>query len=718
MKYKLSLVTTSILLAVSPLIHAQETVSVFDEVVVSGTRSEESIKNVSSSIAKISSEDMTENLATDIRDAVKYEPGVSVNGGGGRFGLNGFNIRGMDESHVKVMIDGVKQPVSYNPGSAEMRFNQNMYEIDTLTAIEINKGPSSALYGSDALGGAVMLRTKNPEDLLGHGDDTHVGFKTGYQSADEGFKQTLTVANRTGDLETMVIYTHLDGKETKAHSGGADINGPERGQVDPYALRQDNVLAKAFYQINDDHRVGLTGEYFTRSGEGRLLSKEGFEMMPGYKYTNNYAEDDDQRVRVGFEHEWLANNVAFDTLNWQVNWQKIESDHDTQDHTDAKGLRTRNRNGVGNSYQFDAQFGKELALGSSRHQVIYGLSGLKESFVLNYTDTNLDTGTGKEKAPEIPEADSTQWGVFLQDQAFLFEDALVVTAGVRYDAFEAKPTDTSKYPKHKSDAFTGKLGAVYHFNQNVSTFAQFSQGFKAPTLQDLYYFYGMGATYLPNPDLKPEESQSYEMGLRANNQFGDLELIGFYNDYKNFIAEDHIGKDSENKDVYTKKNIGKAKIYGAEFKGSLYLDEAMGAPMGTYSRLSVAYAKGENKETGEAIETVAPLTTVVGVGYDSASEKWGSVVNLTVVASKSGDEWEKPAQGTEANVEAPSYAVVDLTAYYRPTQDLTLRAGLFNAFDEKYWLYQDLNGVTESTKGIDRRTQPGRNWGVNLDYSF
>ncbi|MDO6782329.1 TonB-dependent receptor domain-containing protein, partial [Marinovum sp. 1_MG-2023] len=91
------------------------------------------------------------------------------------------------------------------------------------------------------------------------------------------------------------------------------------------------------------------------------------------------------------------------------------------------------------------------ALGSSRHQVIYGLSGLKESFVLNYTDTNLDTGTGKEKAPEIPEADSTQWGVFLQDQAFLFEDALVVTAGVRYDAFEAKPTDTSKYPKHTSD---------------------------------------------------------------------------------------------------------------------------------------------------------------------------------------------------------------------------------------------------------------------------
>ena len=84
------------------------------------------------------------------------------------------------------MVDGVEQPPSYNPGADVMRFNQNMYETDTLAAIEINKGPSSTLYGSDALGGAVLMRTKNPEDLLAaSGDDTAVGFKTGYHSADK-----------------------------------------------------------------------------------------------------------------------------------------------------------------------------------------------------------------------------------------------------------------------------------------------------------------------------------------------------------------------------------------------------------------------------------------------------------------------------------------------------------------------------------------------------
>ncbi|WP_036831222.1 TonB-dependent hemoglobin/transferrin/lactoferrin family receptor, partial [Photobacterium sanctipauli] len=714
--YKLSILASSVVLALSPALHAEE-VSIFDEVVVSGTRSEQSIKDVSSSVAKVSSEEMGDNLVTDIRDAVKYEPGVSVNGGG-RFGLNGFNIRGMDESRVKVMIDGVKQPVSYNPGADEMRFNQNMYETDTLTAIEINKGPSSTLYGSDALGGAVVLRTKNPEDLLGAGDDTHVGFKTGYKSADESYKQTLTLANRTGDWETLLIYTHTDGHETKTHGDGADIDGPNRGQANPYAYRQDNVLAKVFYQVNDDHRVGLTGEYFTRSGEGRLLSKDNWEMMPGFTYDNNYAEDEDHRIRIGIEHEWLANNAAFDTLRWSFNWQEIESDHLTQDNTFgdsdyAQGLRHRLRNGLSESYQFDAQFDKEILLSSSRHQLTYGLSGVTDNFVLDYTDIKFDQGTVDDKTPEIPEADSTQWGVFLQNQAFLLDESLVVTAGIRYDSFEAKPESSSSHPDHESDAFTAKLGGVYHFNRNVSAFAQYSQGFKAPTLQDLYSFYSMGAVFLPNPDLKPEESESFEIGIRANNHLGNLELAGFYNDYTNFIAQEMIGIDEDDRKVYTKNNIDEAKIYGAEFKGALYLDEALGAPMGTYSRLSVAYSKGEDKTTGEAIDSVAPLTTVVGVGYDAPSEKWGSAVNITMVASKSGDDWSEAD-----NLDAPSYTVVDLTGYYRPTDDLTLRAGLFNAFDEKYWLYQDLEGTDATTTGIDRRTQPGRNWGINLDYSF
>jgi hemoglobin/transferrin/lactoferrin receptor protein len=648
---------------------------------------------------------------------VKYEPGVSVSGSG-RFGVNGFNIRGMDESRVKVIVDGVEQPASYNPGADVMRFNQNMYETDTLAAIEINKGPASSLYGSDALGGAVIMRTKTPEDLLNPGDDTYFGFKSGYKSADESFKQTFTLANRSGDWESLLMYTRVDGKETSTHSDGSDIYGKDRGQANPYDYGQNNFLGKLFYQVNDTNRIGITGEYFERDGEGRILSDEGYTIMPGYTYTNNYGYDNDKRKRIALEHEWLADNTAFDKLRWQASWQEIESDHDTLDHTGAKGNRNRQRAGTDTSYQFDAQFDKEVIFAASRHQFTYGFAGIKDNFSLDYADVNVDTGVSTPRNPEIPEADSTKWGVYVQDQAFLMNDALVVTGGLRYDSFEAKPKGDGSDPDNESDALTAKLGAVYHWNQNISTFAQFSQGFKAPTLKDLYYFYstpGAGYAIEANPDLKPEESNSYELGLRTQNRLGNLELTGFYNDYKNFIEERVVDDNPLYPEgLYTKDNVGKAEIYGAEFKGMLYLDEAFNAPMGTYSRLSVAYAKGKNKDTNDDLDTVAPLTSVVGLGYDAPSEQWGSALDITLVAGKSGTDW---SEDNKDNVDAPSYTLVDLTAYYRPMNNLTLRAGLFNAFDEKYWLYQDITGVTDQ-EGLDRKTQPGRNWGVNLNYDF
>lgn len=141
MNIKLSFIASSVLLAVSTpsLANSNNEASIFDEVVVSGTRSEQSVKNIPSTVSKVTAEQMEKNLATDVKQALKYEPGVTVNGRG-RFGMQDFTIRGMSGNRVKMLIDGVEQPVSYNPGADVMRKNSNTIEVDTLTAIEINKG--------------------------------------------------------------------------------------------------------------------------------------------------------------------------------------------------------------------------------------------------------------------------------------------------------------------------------------------------------------------------------------------------------------------------------------------------------------------------------------------------------------------------------------------------------------------------------------------------
>ncbi|MBF4242310.1 TonB-dependent receptor domain-containing protein, partial [Vibrio anguillarum] len=170
-----------------------------------------------------------------------------------------------------------------------------------------------------------------------------------------------------------------------------------------------------------------------------------------------------------------------------------------------------------------------------------------------------------------------QWGLFLQDQAYFIQDRLILTAGLRYDSFEATPSVdagyTQSYEANKDSAFTARLGSVYHVNPNLAVFGQISQGFKAPTVYDLYYFYNQGAIIDANPDLKAEKSLSYELGLRGQNDSTNFEITTFYNEYTDFITQSKTGKQG-GKDIFTKENLDEVTIYGAEFSSRIDLDKA------------------------------------------------------------------------------------------------------------------------------------------------
>ncbi|MFA0154456.1 TonB-dependent hemoglobin/transferrin/lactoferrin family receptor, partial [Vibrio sp. 10N.261.46.C10] len=95
----------------------------------------------------------------------------------------------------------------------------------------------------------------------------------------------------------------------QTHGDGADILGPDRGAADPADTQLYNGLAKVFYQANDNHRLGVTFEYFDYQYDSFLASEEGYEIMPGFVYTDSSVEDHNNRMRIGFEHEWAMNNL-------------------------------------------------------------------------------------------------------------------------------------------------------------------------------------------------------------------------------------------------------------------------------------------------------------------------------------------------------------------------------------------------------------------------
>ncbi|SON53395.1 Heme transport protein HutA (fragment) [Vibrio tapetis subsp. tapetis] len=275
------------------------------------------------------------------------------------------------------------------------------------------------------------------------------------------------------------------------------------------------------------------------------------------------------------------------------------------------------------------------------------------------------------------------------------------------------------YKDYQDSAFTGRLGALYSVNDSNKVFAQVSQGFRAPDFQELFYSFGNpahGYESIPNPNLKAEKSLSYELGWRHDVSASSTEFAVFYSQYDDFIEMKDVGyrgRIQQNQYV----NIDQATIKGAELTNTLNWHELVGAPKGMTTLLSAAYTEGKDHE-GNPLNSVNPWNAVVGLNYDAPSTLWGSSLKVSYTAGKKQEDITptKNRAGQDQPVFAPgSSTVVDLTAYYIPMKDLTLRAGIFNLTDAEYYNWSDVRGRQEEDKFY---TQAGRNFGISAKYDF
>ncbi len=135
----------------------------------------------------------------------------------------------------------------------------------------------------------------------------------------------------------------------------------------------------------------------------------------------------------------------------------------------------------------------------------------------------------------------------------------------------------------------------------------------------------------------------------------------------------------------------------------------------------MAYANGRNDDTGQPLNSVNPLTGVFGLGYDQAN--YGGLLSWTLVKRKTrvDDTNFFAPDGSSAKFRTPGYGVLDLTGFYKVTEDVTVNAGLYNLTDKKYWQWDSVRaydgqgeaGVTQPAN-LDRLTMPGRNFGINV----
>ena len=334
----------------------------------------------------------------------------------------------------------------------------------------------------------------------------------------------------------------------------------------------------------------------------------------------------------------------------------------------------------------------------------------------------------RERSPlptrDFPLTEVKQLAFFAQDEIALFGGRLSLSPGVRFDRFEARAQADALYlngnpgspePENYQDSeVTAKVGAIYALNDWLSVYGRYSEGFRAPPYDDVNVgftnFLG-GYKTIANSDLAAERSKGLEAGARLRGERGSVELAYFRNRYQDFIESFSLapaflrqrGVDpADGLLTFQSINRGAVEIDGVELRGSV----ALGA--GFSARAALAYAKGEDRQSGAPINSIEPLSAVVGLNYDSPGGRWGASLICTLVDAKR----ESDIDAADPRLPTDGYAVLDLLAYAQLGPRLRLNAGLFNLTDKRYLRWADTAAI--GSDAPRRFTQPGFNAGATL----
>lgn len=712
-----------------------------EEVTVTATKLPTPIVEVPAAVTVRTSEDIDREVANDIKDLVRYEPGVSVRNQAGRFGLEGFTIRGIGGNRVAVEVDGVRLADAFSIGDFS-NAGRNAVDIDLLKRVEIVRGSASSLYGSDALGGVVALVTKDPVDLLGDGRSFFTSAKAYYAEQNDGIGGTASFAARAGSLSGLLAYSHREGSETENAGGNAALMSL-RTLPNPQESYSDSVLAKLVFDASEAQRFRVAFEQSRNDAATDVISARRTAPLPGpppaaLVETTRLSGDDEQlRRRASFEHEFDVETPLFDGGRWQIGWQASEvRQYTTEDRLTrrASGATPSRRD---RRFDFDQELlnaevtlHRTFAWGGARHELTYGFEGSRTDTEQLRTgaQVNLLTGAatnvvGPDAFPvrDFPVSRTTQLAAYAQDEIRI--GRLTLLPGVRVDRYELDPEpDAIFLADNPGVALVGveetsvspKLGATWRFGEAWSAFGNYARSFRAPPYSDVNVGFtnlAFGYTALPNAALDPESGDSFELGIRARSGAAFLSTSAFYSRYEDFIESlVNLGVDPATGLVnFQSQNLGKVRVYGVELLAAYPLERLSSRLVGLTVRSSMSYARGENLESDQPLNSIDPPRAVVGLRYDAASGRWGSELVATLV-----ERQDRVDDTAAPQFRSPGYATFDLLANLALTGNARLNAGVFNLFDRKHWEWADVRGRTLDDPAIDRYTRPGRAVAVNL----
>ncbi len=332
--------------------------------------------------------------------------------------------------------------------------------------------------------------------------------------------------------------------------------------------------------------------------------------------------------------------------------------------------------------------------------------------------------------------------------------------------WENNPQKNIDYLANKKRDFkenSYSLAGTFDPTDNLRVQAKYSQGYRIPTSDELYFtFKHPSFTILPDPDLKTETAKTAELAVTAHKNRSYITLGGFKTDYDNFIELGFKGYkqfkfrgEGKGKDysLYQNINNSKAEVKGVSIDAKLDLADVNKKLDGFNFGYKLAYQKGKtfgidydgvnNKEIWHPINSISPMKQVASLGYTSPDNKYGIDTYLTHVSAKKKEDSYNAYHGADkedgiySKHLSGSYNTIDMVGFYKPTKNLTLRAGIYNLFDKQYATWDNIRsirsfgtsnmicssensalGCNSANQGIERFSAPESNFKISLDYKF
>ena len=702
-----------------------------EPVVVTADRNAQTLDKAAPNVSVIGRKTLNQASAQNLDDIVMYEFGVSVPSDNNRRGHAGINIRGIDGNRILMMVDGVRIPESYAGGGSNGAISgRDMVESDTLKQVDIVKGPYSALYGSDALGGVVNMVTLSPSDFVDAGKRGHFGLKHGYRSRDRSHGVTATVAGFHENAEGLLMLTRRQGHETE-NMGSDTSYSTARTATNPQKNNAYNILAKGNIG-NERHRLETLYEQYYHANDTVLANGLGSQSRGPVTIATSESNARDrirrQRIEAGYRY---TGEGRLKEANLTAYQQKLRTEDDA---VDASITRMGTRQ-LGNSTRY-SDYGFNQTIRGLNGRSVWEFDGAVKQTVVagaeyKHTETarprdsltvdNLTGAVSKVYAGStypnktFPDSKRKTFSVYAQD-SLTFGNGIVLTPALRYEKdklntstdqayLNANPSGTAT--RFSDSAFTPSLRLSVPMGEQFTSFATYSQGFRTPPFDSATMAFAnttYGYAVIPNANLKSERSNSFELGMKFKNERARAQVTAFYNRYRNFIDRTEVGTASiGGRPIiqYQYQNLDHVKTYGAEASAAYKF-----LP-GWQVSGSIAWMRGKQQD-GTPLDSAYPLNGVLGVDY--AQEKWGGDTKL---------RWSKKHSrvSSDSIFQAPGYGVWDVGAWYKPSKNVEIGANIYNIGNKKYWQHADVAGMSRSSV-MDLYTETGRNFAATVQLKF